>query len=239
MDILNDRDRDVFRTVDDNRFEFLENMALMFEKMNTSSTTYSTRVMYLTSQTSKALSLTIKGLITIIKRFLGEGIKYVITGNFQSDRLEGEFGIYRQLDGGHYYMSAEHVQNCLKLQRIKLFSRLNYFVKLDHTENSCCKEPLNENEIDQLDNCFSEATDLNEIERSTLYYISGYVCHKENLQSVPPPSLDCQHPKLRIMFPVVNLAIPMELYNIRINIMINHKTHIVIFKTLPRDYDDF
>ena len=63
-------------------------------------------------------------------------------------------------------------------------------MKLDHTENSCCKEPLNENEIDQLDNCFSEGSDLNGTERSTLYYISGYVCHKENLQSAPLPSLE-------------------------------------------------
>ena len=86
--------------------------------------------------------------------FLGKGIKYVMTGNFKSDHLEGGIWIYRQLNGGNYYMSVEHVQNCLKLQRIKLFSQLNYFVKLDRAENSCCKEPLNENENDQLNNLF-------------------------------------------------------------------------------------
>ena len=80
-----------------------------------------------------------------------------MTGEYQSDRLEGEFGIYRQLNGGNYYMSVEHVQNALKLQRIKLFSRLQCFEKLNHTEDDCCKEPLDENEQETLDNCFNEA----------------------------------------------------------------------------------
>ena len=140
-----------------------------------------------------------------------------MTGNFQSDRLEGEVGIYRQLNDGNYYISAEHVQNCLKLQRIKLFSRLNYFVKLDHTENSCCKEPLNENEIDQLDNCFSEATDLNEIERSTLY--------KENLQSVPPPSLELPASEFTNNVSRGKLRHPhMELHDLSLYLFSNYKS---------------
>ena len=94
-----------------------------------------------------------------------------MTGEYQSDRLEGEFGIYRQLNGGNYYMSAEHVQNCLKLQRIKLFSKLECFENMEHTEESCCKEPLGENELELMDTCFNAAANLNEIERSSLFYI--------------------------------------------------------------------
>ena len=96
---LNDPDRKVFEDIDDNRFDFLLNMSQMFAKMDTSSTIFPTRVMCLTSQTSNALSLTIKGMVAIIKMILGKGLKYVMTGEYQSDRLEGEFGIYRQLDG--------------------------------------------------------------------------------------------------------------------------------------------
>ena len=159
-------------------------MASMFAKMDTSLTIYPTRIMCLTLQTSKALSLTIKRLITIIKMFLGKGIKYVMTGNFQSDRLEGEFGIYRQLDGGNYF----YVSN-------------------------------------QLDDCFNEASDLNETEISTLYYISGYICHKENLQSAPLPSLELpaseftnnvSHGKLRHP--------PMELYDLSLYLFSYYKS---------------
>ena len=161
----------------------------MFDKMNNASSTYSSRVMCLTSQTSNALSVTLRGVIGVTKMLLDEGISYVLTGDVQSDRLEGEFGIFRQLNGGNYYMSAEHCQNCLKLQRLKLYSRLENDISIDHTASECCSQPLNEEELDNLDN-FSEASKLNEIERSSLYYISGYICHKEQLQSEPAPTYD-------------------------------------------------
>ena len=78
---VNDSDREKFESVDDDRYEFLENMATMFEKMDTATSKYPTRVMSLTSQTSNALSLSIRGIIEIIKMLLGKGIKYVLTGN--------------------------------------------------------------------------------------------------------------------------------------------------------------
>ena len=36
-------------------------------------------------------------------------------------------GVFRQLNGSNYYMSADHACNALKLQRIKLFSRIDLF----------------------------------------------------------------------------------------------------------------
>ena len=54
-----------------------------------------------------------------------------MTGNYQSDRLEGEFGIYRQLNGGNYYMSAEHVQNSktTTFLSVKLFHEVRPYRK--------------------------------------------------------------------------------------------------------------
>ena len=49
-------------------------------------------------------------------------------------------------------MSVEHVENCLQLQRIKLFSKFECFENLEHTEDSCCKEPLGEIELELVDN---------------------------------------------------------------------------------------
>ena len=60
----------------------------------------SPRVMCLTTDTSNALHLTLNGLVSLIKFLLKNGFSYVLPGNFQSDRLEGESGIYRQSAGG-------------------------------------------------------------------------------------------------------------------------------------------
>ena len=38
--------------------------------------------------------------------------------SFQSDRLDGEFGIYRQSTNGCYYISLEQITNSLALQRL-------------------------------------------------------------------------------------------------------------------------
>ena len=65
----------------------------------------------------------------------------------QSDRLEAEFGIYSQLNGGNFYMSSEQINNCLKLQRIKLFDRLGISETVVHYDRECCSE-LTEKSLD-------------------------------------------------------------------------------------------
>ena len=74
------------------------------------------RVCSLTGDTSNALHQTLLGLITLIKYKLDVGFKYVLPGHDQSDRLEAEFGIYRQISGGNYCISTYQVYNGLKLQ---------------------------------------------------------------------------------------------------------------------------
>jgi hypothetical protein len=103
--------------------------------------------MCLTSQTSDALSRTLRGVIAVIKTLLQNGVHYVLTGDLTDERLEGEFGVFRGLNGDNNYMGADHVQNCLKLQRIKLFARLDSDnISLEHTESDCCKQDLSEKE---------------------------------------------------------------------------------------------
>ena len=38
-------------------------------------------------------------------------------GKFQSDRIEGEFGVYRQRTAGNYFTSVDQVLNELRLQK--------------------------------------------------------------------------------------------------------------------------
>ena len=131
---LNDPDRRVIRDIDDDRFPFLENMACMVEKMDPASSRYPGRIMCLASQTSQALSVTLRGIIEVSKTLLRKRIDYVMTGDLNDERLEGEFGIFRGCNGGDYYMSGDQVQNALKLQRLKLFSRLEQDIFHEHTD---------------------------------------------------------------------------------------------------------
>ena len=79
-------------------------MACMFQKMDPTSSTYPGRVMCLTSQTSQALSVTLRGIVEVSKTLLRNGVDYVMTGDLNDERLEGEFGIFCGCDGGDYYM---------------------------------------------------------------------------------------------------------------------------------------
>ena len=58
------------------------------------------RMHSLTADTSNALHQTLSGLIALIKYKLDVGFKYVLPGKDQSDKIEAEFGIYRQSSGG-------------------------------------------------------------------------------------------------------------------------------------------
>ena len=100
------------------------------------------------------------------------GWTYVLPGKIQSDRLEGKFGIYRQASGGNYYISVEQVLSSLAMQRLKLYNKLE-IIQSDNPE-SCCTQTLEESDIDLdlVETCFAEASDLNDEERSALYYIS-------------------------------------------------------------------
>ena len=88
------------------------------------------RMHSLTADTSNALHQTLSGLVALIKYKLDVGFIYVLPGMDQSDRIEAEFGIYKQSSGGNYCISTYQVYNGLKLQRIKLYHQLEMSEKL-------------------------------------------------------------------------------------------------------------
>ena len=59
-------------------------------------------------------------VVDLITALLDRGYKYVMPGEFQSDPIEGEIGVYRQQSGGNMYISNQ-VLSSLHLQRRKLF----------------------------------------------------------------------------------------------------------------------
>ena len=175
---LNDPDREPITDANDPRLSFLVEIAHCFNEMKS---TYTHRVRSLTDDTSNALYLTLTGLVHLTKMFLEKfKFDYVLLGQFQSDPIEGAYGGFRQGSGGNYHISYEQILSSMTLQRLKLFDILELPYSNEHTRDSCCSTELYDNEIYLLD-VIPSLEDLEEIERSTLYYICGYVSMKINI----------------------------------------------------------
>ena len=89
---------------------------------------------------SEAMSLTLRDIVELPKILQKQGLSYVILGEFQSDKIEEEFGIYRKRTVGNYFLSADRVLNGLRLLRLKLFKTLLFESLNEHVGHSCFKE---------------------------------------------------------------------------------------------------
>ena len=139
--------------MNDERLQYLQDMAQAFSEMNPR---LLPRQQMLTVDISEATALTLRGLVDLTKLMHGKAVKYIILGEYKSDRLEGEFGIYRKEAAGNYFIAVELVINGLRLQRLKLFRQLNLEYSNDHFKDACCYEELNVDESDLLDSCFAQ-----------------------------------------------------------------------------------
>ena len=54
----------------------------------------------------------------------------------------------------------------------------------DSSENVCCETGLidSEEDLDLIERCFEESSNLSLVDRSSLFYMSGYVARKEGIQ---------------------------------------------------------
>ena len=48
-----------------------------------------------------------------------------------------------------------------------------------YEKEECCEKRFDDQEFEQMDLCFDSASDLDDHQRAALYYIAGYVAHKE------------------------------------------------------------
>jgi hypothetical protein len=177
---LNDPDRRAFYSTDDSRIMFLENMLTMFHSMKCKRGPSRNRS--LTTDTQAALVQTLKGFLHLINTLLGTSDwKYILLGQFQSDDLEGEFGVFRQMSGGCYYISVEQVLCSARLRRMKLLTYANCLDVVPHDLSDCCTTNVSEEEWTLLDDCVEMIDSISEEELCSLYYISGYISYKENI----------------------------------------------------------
>ena len=161
----NDPDRNPFRDKSDDRLQYLTKVATTYKRMGNS--LRGQRMNNLTSDTSNALYRTLTGIVALIKLKLDIGFFYVRPGKVQSDRIEGECGIYRQNSGGNYCISTHQVFNSLKLQRIKLYHQLQMSEMLHVTTPDDCCSSLKDNDEDLeiLDSCFESPSHLSDLEK--------------------------------------------------------------------------
>ena len=110
-------------------------------------------------------------------------------------------------------MSAEQVSSGLQLQRLKLYAKLDVRME-DSDDNVCCKDGLvdSEEDLDLVERCFKEASCLSVNEKSTLFYMSGYVarqegitCSTENTSDLPESEFTEKISRGKLSFPANDL----------------------------------
>lgn len=139
----------------------------------------------LTSHTRQAFCQTLEGLISLAIDLLSvHGFAYVLLGQFQSDKLEGEFGVYRQSSGGCYFISVEQLLCSARFRRMQLYANIFEDVEIPaHTDGVCCASCLTEEETELLDNCPEAVDSITPEEHGAIYYVCGYVARKDGLGS--------------------------------------------------------
>ena len=118
-----------------------------------------------TEYIANAFHPSVHAVVYIIKKLLDVGFDYVLPVKIQSDRLEGEIGIYRCSSGSNYFITCEQVVNSLSMQRLKPCNSLDIQQSND-VERPCCLEDVESNvdDIELVENCFTESSCFSEEE---------------------------------------------------------------------------
>lgn len=180
--LRNDEDRKPFTSISDSRFDFMAKAARIINQMP--GDVKGIRMKSLTSATKNAFSQTLRGLAAMGKHLLNDtACKFVLFGMFQTDKVESEFGIYRQLSGGNYFISYEQILSSAHLRRLELFSKLDIDDLPMNSTPHCCNSEFSDQELECLDAAVIKADKVTLSERSALFYICGYVTFKEKLSN--------------------------------------------------------
>ena len=111
--------RDPYRSVQDKTPSTLQSMLKLFQQSESGHAPK--RVACLTHDTRKALIQTTEGLIAVCQHLFSVSFNYVLLRELQSDRIEGEFSVYRQSTGANAFMQAGGVFTASK-RRLARFS---------------------------------------------------------------------------------------------------------------------
>ena len=101
---LNDEDRRPIQSPTDQQLQYLSDFS---ESVRGMKAKRKNRRQTLSWETSHSLTQTLDGLVSLCKSLLTSdpAPEFILLGAFQSDCIEGEFGIYRQAFGGLYHIT--------------------------------------------------------------------------------------------------------------------------------------
>ena len=188
---LHDSDRKPITSTTDLQLSFLKDLANAFSNMSPQKVEKDSclpkqtiRVMTLTKATSHSLVQTLNGLANLCDDLLNDSaVKYVLLGRFQSDALEGEFGIYRGMFGGLYHITFEQLLIAGKFRRLELL--LDFEIHEEASDDvphnpHCCVSEFTNDECQFLDSVSVDT--LSDTEKQVIFYIAGYIAKKEDIE---------------------------------------------------------
>ena len=179
---LNDRDR---RPIDAPNCHPVLVLNKMADSLNHMATGHGkARRHSLTSATRDAIVQSISGIVEAANELItNNDFSYVLTSQFHSDTLEGEFGIYRQLSGGNYFICVEQVMQSATFRQMKFIHNCELILTDDDVvceNHQCCELNFTEEELLIMDNVIRDQQDITEHEKSAIFFICGYVAFKHN-----------------------------------------------------------
>ncbi|MEL7307551.1 MAG: hypothetical protein AAGK05_06510 [Pseudomonadota bacterium] len=140
------------------------------------------RVRSLSIDTKKALCRTTQGLFELSKDLLTNfNFEYVLLGEIQQDKLEGEFGCWRQMCGGNMYMSFKDVDSSFKTRGLKLLAKLQSLPISELKPCSSCNVDPDSSILKALEKIGSSLEKLTPFQIASSIYVAGYIlkCNPE------------------------------------------------------------
>ena len=135
------------------------------------------RIQCLTHDTKKALVQTMQGLIAVCEHLLtSANFEYVLLREIQSDRLEGEFSVYRQSTGANSFMTTGDVASAYqkRLARYAASYLESLETKAETKEHTCLGGDINFEDAASIEKCTGEVTLTVNEERSAAY-VAGWL----------------------------------------------------------------
>lgn len=135
------------------------------------------RVKCLTHDTKKALIQTMEGLKAVCSYLLNSaGFNYVVLREIQSDRLEGEFGVYRQTTGANSLMTPRDVFSASQKRLAKHAASFLESVEVESVakEHTCLGISITLEDAASMEICTAEIA-LTTSEESSSAYVAGWL----------------------------------------------------------------
>ena len=129
-----------------------------------------------THDTKKALAQTMQGLTCFCEHLLTHaGFQYVLFRELQSDRIEGEFSVYRQLTGANAFVTSGDVLTACK-KRLARYAASNLEtleVTVETMAHTCVATVIDAEDAKFIENCFDPSLSIHEV--SSAAYVAGWL----------------------------------------------------------------